>query len=454
MKDTVKLKGKCDMENKEKFVKIPMKMFAYESVNYVKNDEIAVYYEIVYHASARNVSVSFVTVELLYSRLKWDFKSPSRGKKRILSAILSLQEKGYISLATVDEINNNTYLVIHTPKNNSLIFTEKIRSGSSVYTGWTPITEKKMNILKEDINNVGQRLKILTYIIWRFNIGYAISYEEWANVLKISESTAKRVIKSLREEKIINIESGVYYSDHFGKIRQEINKYEVNENVEEDEYKTTILRKIRRVDEIANLLAKTTDERVKSGKYNLFKYGENLTIEDMHIYMTTQCPIVKEWGEKRFTAISKNSVGKVMVDSWRSEVERELVLGSDITAIYDNEEILKITNSDDNEYEEINSGKYQEIKERLHEQEKIKRKEADEKFKKEMSELPDEEELEEDEEIAYKVALLEENKLISGEEHKKREEERFEKLMEKIKKNTGYYDVNEDEFEFDSLPFT
>ncbi|GGA11903.1 hypothetical protein GCM10008018_66210 [Paenibacillus marchantiophytorum] len=305
----------------EKFVKTPMRMLAYASPSYATDDEIAVYYEIVYHASARDVSISNVNVDLLYARLQWDSKSISRGKKRIIDALAGLSQKGFISIdCNGEEIKATTYLVIRTPRNRSKLFDEKVVSDGTVYTGWTPVTELIMKIAKADEKNIGQRLKVLTYVLWRNNIQYAVSFDEWANVLKVSPSTAKRIIKSLKGEGIIKVKSGVYYTDDYGNVRQEINQYSVNDEPEADEdgYKPTITQRHSKLMKVADLLMATTDRRMTK-RINLFEYGSELSEDDMYIYLTTECLLVKEWGKKRFNAISKNASGKEMVESWESK---------------------------------------------------------------------------------------------------------------------------------------
>lgn len=384
-------------KNEPKYVRVPMIMFAYESSRYATDDEIAVYYEIVYHASAREVSMSHVNVELLYARLKWDARTPSRGKKRITDAIVALKEKGYISIDSHgEEITAATYLTIRI---NKRVFEDRIVCGNTPYTQWTKVYESEMNTAKADIYKIGQRLKVLTYIKWRHNINYSICFEEWANVLGVSVSTANRIVKSLKEEGVIDVKSGVYYTDINGKARQEINQYSLPEEKEEsdDDYKPTVTQRQRKMVSVAELLTKTNDKRMVD-RPELFVYGSDLSEEDMYIYLTTECSIVKEWGKKRFDAISKKPKGKEMVENWEMKAKKRIEKEQQEPRRIQIEAVLKenpttvdfdATNYTEQD-EDAHTKAYRMAQAKREEQERIKREEENERFRQEMLELEDE----------------------------------------------------------------
>lgn len=314
------------VERKEKFVRIPMKMFAYGTEHYVTDDEIAVYYELGYHCWGRDVSISHINVELLHARLKWN-----NGKNRIIKALSGLKTKNYI-FYNCDDVKATSYLTVNMPKERSKLFEEEVVVDEKLkLTGWTGITESIMNICKQDKVKTGQRLKVITYIMWRANLKktcdftYRISFPEWANVLQMTERQANRVIDSLKRGKIIRVTSGAFYYDNNNLIRQEINKYDVPELKAEDDsdYKPTMLDKKRKVAAVAELLLNTIDERVKV-RSNLFEYGSTLSVEDMVIYLTTECKLVKEYGVKRFNSLSKTESGKAMVESWTKKAKKEI----------------------------------------------------------------------------------------------------------------------------------
>ncbi|WP_024985476.1 hypothetical protein [Brevibacillus borstelensis] len=383
------------VKDEPNYVIVPMVMFAYESSKYVTEDEI-VYYEIVYHASARDVSMSHVNVELLYARLKWDASTPSRGKKRIIDSIVALKEKGYIVIESHgEEITAATYLTIRI---NKRVFKDRIVCGNTAYTGWTKIYESEMNTAKTDRYKIGQRLKVLTYIKWRHNINYSICFEEWANVLGASPRTAKRIIKSLKEEGVINVKSGEYYTDWNNNVRQEINQFSLPEEKEEldDDYKPTVTQRQRKMVSVAELLTKTTDKRMVD-RPELFVYGD-LSEEDMYIYLTTECSIVKEWGKKRFDAISKKPKGKEMVENWemkakkRIENEQQEPRRIQIEAVQKENPTtvsVDVTNYTEQD-EDAHTKAYRMAQAKREEQERIKREEENERFRQEMLELEDE----------------------------------------------------------------
>jgi len=406
MKDAI---GEIEVikEKEDKFVRIPMKMFAYGSDSYVTDDEYVVYYEIVYHLWGRDISVTNTNVEMLYARIGWDVKTPTRGKKRIIEALEGLKVKGYINIdSNGDEIKANTYLIIHSPRIKSKIFDEKIVVEGTTYTAWQGVTELIMKASKLDVNKIGQRLKVLTYIMWRYNIDYSISFDEWANVLQVSVSTAKRIIKSLKEEGLIDVVSGTYYTDLDGKVRQEINKYGISKEVEEDKdaYKPTITGKQRKFMKVLELMTLTTDNRIVE-RNNLLDYGSKLGVEDMIIYLTSDCTVVKEYGKKRFDAIKKNAKGKAMVEAWETKAKEQIVNDSKpsiikepsepvyevASEIKENHSIVEIETTS-YEDEDISS-RFRQSQIRREELERKKREEENERFRKEMMELDDEDDV-------------------------------------------------------------
>lgn len=391
-------------EKEDKFVRIPMKMFAYGSDSYVTDDEYAVYYEIVYHVWGRDLSVTNTNVEMLYARIGWDVKTPTRGKKRIIEALEGLKAKGYIDIdSNGDEIKANTYLVIHSPRIKSKIFDEKIVVEGTTYTAWQGITELIMKASKLDVNKIGQRLKVLTYIMWRYNIDYSISFDEWSNVLQVSVSTAKRIIKSLKEEGLIDVVSGTYYTDLDGKVRQEINKYGISKDVEDDKdaYKPTVTGKQRKFMKVLELMTLTTDKRIVE-RNNLLDFGSKLGVEDMIIYLTSDCAVVKEYGKKRFDAIKKNAKGKAMVEVWETKARKKIENDSkpsesksvksepiyeSVSEVKENPSVIEL----DDVYEDEDAHKrFQQAQQRREELERKKREEEKERFRKEMMEIDDE----------------------------------------------------------------
>lgn len=367
------------VEREEKFVRIPLKMFAYGTEHYVTDDEIAVYYELGFHCWGRDVSVSNINVELLHARLEWH-----NGKNRIIEALSGLRTKNYIAY-NCDDVKAITYLTINMPRVKSKLYEDKVKVGGTTYTAWEGINETIMNACKQDKANTGRRLKVLTYVLWRSKIGYRIAYEEWENVLQVSESTAKRLIKRLKEEGLINVVSGKYYTDLFGNVRQEINKYDVTKSKVEDEnsYKPTETEKHRKMMKVAELLLKTTDERVHK-RTNLLEYGSTLDVEDMVIYMTTECLIVKKIGKERYNAISKSLEGREMVESWRQKAKKEIenpskkkVKPNEVTPYVDTNNSIDMYIFDYDDYESPEEKEKNQIWHKHREEKERKRKEEE-----------------------------------------------------------------------------
>lgn len=389
----------------EKFVRMPMKMDAYGTSSYVTDDEYAVYYEVVFHCWGRDVFVARLNVELIHARLQWN-----NGKNRIIEALKGLQSKGYISIdSNGEEIKATTYLTIHTPRIKSKVFDEAVVVNGTKFSNWTGVSESIMNICKLNPTKTGQRLRVLTYIAWRYKIDYSISFDEWENVLQVSERTAKRLIKSMKEEGLIDVVSGQYYTTLDGQIRQEINKYGIAKEVEEDEdaYKPTVTGRQRKFMKVAELLMATTDKRIVE-RSNLLDYDSKLGVEDMVIYLTSDCPIVKEYGKKRYDGISRKAKGKSMVEAWEAKARKEIAnesqpsepkISKPVQPSYEHEPVTEVevkvnksmveidTSLFDSDDDEQHAKRFRQAQQRRDAEEAKRKAEEDEKFRREMMEL-------------------------------------------------------------------
>jgi len=314
------------------YVRIPMMTLAYESDFYLTDDEFVVFYEIGFHASARNMMITRTTVDMLACRLDWEEKNKSRGKTRIKKAIEGLVAKKYIVVHCDDEkIKNNSYLTIETiVKKTGNVYGESIKSGSSVFSGYTEVREDITELARKDMKNVGQRLKVLVHIKWREKINYTISYNEWKNVLNISERTAIRLITEMIEDGAIYCQSGKYYTTEDGQVRQERNKYSTEVSKKEDkEYEMGIVAQEKKSRAVTNLLEKTSDIRMWT-RMNIFDRGMDLGEEDMEIYLTTDCDVVRREADKRFNEIKSKSVkGRMMIDDWEMRARMKMSDGVD-----------------------------------------------------------------------------------------------------------------------------
>lgn len=288
------------------FVAIPNRMFAYETEYFTTNDEYLVFYHIGTLVSARNPNHARLNIELLNSIILLDKKNPSRGKKRINDALLSLHSKGYIKIVHSDgELKNNTMLDIIFPEIEQSLYKDPVKSGGSIYKGYTGVDDDMFSRTESVLE-----LKVLTYVNWRSKISYSISYREWKSVLDVCHQTAVKVISDCIEKGLITKHRGDYYTTTDGMIRQETNTYYEKSNKQETdpskEANTTRLSK------------KLSRESKETRPHNLFGI-EFLDVKDMHVYLTTTCRLTKEQGKKRIDAISKSPSGKARMDNLKKK---------------------------------------------------------------------------------------------------------------------------------------
>lgn len=187
------------------FVKIPTNMLSTQDItSSVTDDEIIVYYEIMYHRSLQNPTQTNVSVDLLYSRLMWCKSKKNLGKNRIIKALQGLHIKGYLFISNVDikSIKYTTYLQV------KIIPLTDIPNRQ--IEGFMQVTESTADSAKLT-NKTGQTFKVLVYALWRSRIQYAVTYSEWANLLNVDISNAKRIIKRLKDKKLIRVEKSIDY---------------------------------------------------------------------------------------------------------------------------------------------------------------------------------------------------------------------------------------------------
>ncbi|MFS0815450.1 hypothetical protein ABC382_00580 [Lysinibacillus sp. 1P01SD] len=185
------------------FVIIPTNMLSSQDItSSVTDDEIIVYYEIMYHRSLQNPTQTNVSVDLLYSRLMWCKSKKNLGKNRIIKALQGLHIKGYLFISNVDikSIKYTTYLQV------KIIPLTDIPNCDS----FMQVTESTADSAKLT-NKTGQTFKVLVYALWRSRIQYAVTYSEWANLLNLDISNAKRIIKRLKDKKLIRVEKSIDY---------------------------------------------------------------------------------------------------------------------------------------------------------------------------------------------------------------------------------------------------
>ncbi|MGG1400169.1 hypothetical protein ABE288_20455 [Bacillus salipaludis] len=311
------------MKEREKdyFVAIPNRMFAFETECYATNEELMVFYQLGILVTARNPRVAIANIELLNSELEFDRSNQSRGKQKVREALLSLHDKGYIILTFSDsKLKNNTHITVELPDTKSdPIYTQEILSGSWKYKGFTEVTHDMF-----DRSRTIDQFKVLIYVKWRSfsntkdRIEYAISFQEWASILKVTHATANKLIDGCVEDGLIVKHSGQYYTTFDGKIRQETNRYVVKE--EEEQKPFDIIKEVNISLHYDNLKVKSKEKR----KHNWFTPNSKINDNDVYVYKTTNCLYLREHAKKRIDAISMNENGKKMIENFFEKANQRL----------------------------------------------------------------------------------------------------------------------------------
>ena len=164
--------------------------------------------------------------------------------------------------------------------------------------------------------------KILIYVTWRTfadsNNQYAISYSEWESILKVSHQTAVKLVKQCVNKGLITKIRGDYYEVN-GEIRQMTNKYLIKEeNVEQ-------FNMTKEINTAVNSMTKES-QSIETRDNNWFKTGDEswLNENDMYIYLTTKCTVLKEHGENRMNAISKSTKGKLIIEELKTNAMKRV----------------------------------------------------------------------------------------------------------------------------------
>jgi hypothetical protein len=291
-------------KNEEKFVAMPNCMFAFDTEFYVTDEEFLLFYYLGTIVQVRNPQLVLTNIELLTSIMVSFDSNSSRRKSKIKKALLSLETKGYISIThTSSEIKNTTSLEICLIDLKHPIYTNSVQSGAWTYKGFTQITENMYSRVEN-----GKQLKIISYVSWRSQISYRISYNEWERVLDVSHQTAVKLISECQKKGLILKKRGDYYTNAAGEIRQETNGYEINNKKSKD---FNLAKEINTNVKSENKSMMSVEVRT----HNWFKTGDDskLNDNDFEVYLTSKCSVLKEHANKRIAGLQKSEGGAQLV---------------------------------------------------------------------------------------------------------------------------------------------
>ncbi|ANC78268.1 hypothetical protein ABE65_016255 [Fictibacillus phosphorivorans] len=308
------------------FVAMPNCMFAFDTDLYVTDEEFLLFYYLGTIVQARNPHLVLTNIEFLSSIMVSFDSNSSRRKSKIKKALLSLETKEYISIHhTSSEIKNNSSLKISIIDLKHPIYTNSVKSGKWTYMGFTQITENMYSSVKN-----GKQLKIISYVSWRSQIDYRISYYEWERVLDVSHQTAVKLISECQKKGLIIKHRGDYFITPSGEIRQETNSYEINKK------KSTEFNLAKEINTNAKSETKSMMS-IETRPNNWFETGDDswLTENDFYIYLTSKCFVLKEHADKRIAGIQKSECGAQKIKNKMEKAENRIR-----QAILENEKLL------------------------------------------------------------------------------------------------------------------
>ncbi|NKD37878.1 hypothetical protein HED42_07000 [Enterococcus casseliflavus] len=189
-------------KNKNSFGVIPNRMFAWGTDSWCSNDEKMVYLELWFSQLISEVGESTenkvvtTNIDMLAHRLDWKTSRESIGYNRVVKNLNSLRNKGYIVFKGKDLTARSikTLDIIISGMNYDTIIEIDIEwsSNSRKFQGYSKLMADEYNALKEGKYD----LTLYLYAQWRENVGYKISYIEWANVLGLTDRQARTIISN------------------------------------------------------------------------------------------------------------------------------------------------------------------------------------------------------------------------------------------------------------------
>jgi hypothetical protein len=196
-----------------------------------------------------------------------------------------------------------------------------------LFKGFTRIEWNEYNLAE----NNGYYLMIITYVKWRTNTelkyDYKICIREWENVLNVSDKTARDRLEEC--DRFITKITGCHFHDEHGQVKQEANTYTLNTEVHNPSKITETHQEMKRESYLDKERQKATDIKVISDE-NIFKQIFDkktfIKFEGYKVWKETECPHVKEAGQKKIDAMrrSPNKVSCEVADRLEREYQEYL----------------------------------------------------------------------------------------------------------------------------------
>lgn len=189
-------------KNKNSFGVIPNRMFAWSTDSWCSNDEKMVYLELWFSqlicemGESTDNKVITTNIDMLTHRLNWRTTRESIGYNRVVRNLNSLRNKGYIIFKgedlTARSVKTFEIIVLGMDYDTVVEINVDWSEKSRKFQGYSKLMADEYNMLKEGKYD----LTLYLYAKWRENVGYKISYIEWANVLGLTDRQARTIIST------------------------------------------------------------------------------------------------------------------------------------------------------------------------------------------------------------------------------------------------------------------
>lgn len=313
---------------KDSFAIVPNVAFGFGGDYHLTKDEMMVYVHLqfVKHVGLENTTRTYV--DMLIDDLGWGTSTPSRDKKNMVSILETLENKGFIKIDSDGKISKSllTITINEEMKSKEVETVVDWKEKPFNFKGFTKITGDNYNLAEGN----GYKMIVIAYVLWRANaqFKYQIAFKEWESVLGVTDKTARVIIDDC--DSIINKQSGDFYKDEHGQLKQEPNTYTVKSQKSdvkstvgkiETEVKTTSTLDKKR-EQVTDIKVMSDDDIFKQ----IFDKKTFIKFEGYKVWKETECKVVKEAGQAKINAMkaSKNAIAGEVADRLENEYQEHL----------------------------------------------------------------------------------------------------------------------------------
>lgn len=286
--------------------KLPNVAFGFGTKFHLTADEIMVYIHIQFakQVGLMDSEVTRTTVDMLIDDLGWWTSKESRDRSKMVKILESLEAKGYITIESTSEKMSKgilTITIVAEMRETKAEVSVKWKVNTFKFFGYTEIYGDDYNLAEKD----GQKLIVVAYVLWRSGVeGYKIANKEWELVLDVTDKTAREIVNNTAVVKI----SGVKYKDENGQVKQEPNTYIPEKKVSAKSKMERAEQRATNMTYLEKFREKVTDIKYMHDDEVLMELNDSktkLTWKGYEAWKETDCPILKEAGNRKFEILEK-----------------------------------------------------------------------------------------------------------------------------------------------------